>query len=100
MSQHIVLPKTYLTILLALLAFTAITVWVAFVDLAYPWNNIVAVAIAVTKATLVVLFFMHVKYGTRMTKLTVAAALIWLFFLLFITVSDPVTRDWITRLPG
>jgi len=93
--MHIVPPKVYVGILGALFVLTATTVGVAYVNLADPWNNVAAIAIAVTKATLVVLFFMHVKYANRMTKLTVVAALIWLGFLLFITSMDPMSRGWI-----
>ena len=79
-EHHIVSPVIYLTILLALLLFTGLTVWMSFIDLG-EWHiarasrssgiPVVALAIACTKMTLVVLFFMHVKYTTKLTKLTV-----------------------------
>lgn len=86
--HHVVPPKVYLVIFGALMVLTAITVWAAFVGLADPWDDVVALSIAVTKATLVVLFFMHVKYSNRMTQLTVIAAIIFLVILLGITVTD------------
>jgi cytochrome c oxidase subunit IV len=91
--HHIVPPRLYLTILLALLVFTAVTVWVSFVDLG-PLNPIIALAIAATKMILVVLFFMHVKYSTKLTKLTVAAGLFTFLVLVGMTLSDYWTRAW------
>ena len=70
MSEHthtIVGPKVYVTILFALLMGTGLTVWASFVDLGV-WNPVVALAIATTKATLVVLYFMQVKYSTRLNQ--------------------------------
>ena len=74
---------------------TLVTVWVSGFDLG-PLNTVVALAIAGVKATLVVLFFMHVKYGTRLTKLAIIAALYWLGILLALTLSDYFTRSWRT----
>jgi cytochrome c oxidase subunit IV len=91
--HHVVPPRLYLTILLALLVFTAVTVWVSFVDLG-PLNPIIALAIAATKMILVVLFFMHVKYSTKLTKLTVGAGLFTFLVLVGMTLSDYWTRAW------
>jgi cytochrome c oxidase subunit 4 len=77
------------------MALTLVTVWVSGFDLG-PLNTVVALAIAGVKATLVVLFFMHVKYGTRLTKLAIIAALYWLGILLTLTLSDYLTRSWRT----
>ena len=95
MSEHIVPKRTYYLIFLALMVGTAITVAVAFVDLG-PLNTVVALGIAVTKATLVVLFFMHVKYSTRLTWAVVAGSVFWLGILLVLTMSDYLTRVWRT----
>ena len=92
-EHHIVSPKIYLTILIALLVGTALTVWASFVDLGI-FNPIVALAIACTKATLVVLFFMHVKYGTKLTKLTVGAGVFTFLILVGMTLADYFTRAW------
>lgn len=92
-AHHVVPPKVYLWVFGALVVLTGITVWAAFMTMPDPWHDVVAMAIAVTKATLVVLFFMHVKYGTRMTKLTVIAAVVFLVILLGITVTDFWARD-------
>ena len=94
---HQVIPvRVYLAVFTGLLVLTAITVWVAFQHLGDPWNDVVALAIAVTKATLVVLFFMHVKYSTAMVRLTVISAVIFLLMLLGITWSD----YWARKQPG
>ena len=91
--HRVVPPRTYLTILLALLVFTGLTVWVSFIDLG-PFNPILALAIAATKMILVVLFFMHVKYSTKLTKLTVGAGLFTFLVLVGMTLSDYWTRAW------
>jgi len=86
---------TYLGVFLALMLLTGLTVWAAGQDFG-PMNTVVALAIAVTKATLVVLFFMHVKYGTSLVKLFVVAAVVWLGFLILITMSDYGSRGWLS----
>jgi cytochrome c oxidase subunit 4 len=92
-SSHIAPKSLYYTIFTALMVGTALTVWVAFKDLG-PFNSIVAMAIAVTKASLVILYFMHVKYSPKLTKLVVVASVFWLAILLIMTMGDYVTRSW------
>jgi cytochrome c oxidase subunit IV len=92
-GHHVVPPKVYLAVFAALVVLTVITVWAAFMTMPDPWHDVVAMAIAVTKATLVVLFFMHAKYGTRMTKLSVISSVIFLVILLGITVADFWARN-------
>src|ERR1035438_262706 len=77
-AHHIVSPKVYALILLALLVGTATTVWASYVDMGI-FNPIIALAIACTKATLVVLFFMHVKYSSKLTMLTIGAGIFLVF---------------------
>jgi cytochrome c oxidase subunit 4 len=91
MSEHIVSRKIYFAIFGALMVLTVITVLVARVDLG-ALNNIVALTIAVIKATLVVLYFMHVRYSSRLTWVFVLAGLFWLFILMAITLTDYRTR--------
>jgi len=91
MSEHVVSPKVYLLILAALLMGTALTVAVAQTDLG-PLNLAVALTIAVIKATLVVLFFMHMKYSHRLTWIFFAAAIIWLILLISMTLVDVIAR--------
>lgn len=91
MSEHVSSPGLYLGIFLALMVLTMITVWVAFQDLG-PLNDIVAMGIAVTKACLVILYFMHVRYSSRMSKITVVAGFIWLAIMIGITLTDYLSR--------
>jgi cytochrome c oxidase subunit 4 len=102
-EHHIVSPVIYLTILLALLVGTALTVWASYIDLGawqiapgltLFWNPVVALLIACTKMTLVVLFFMHVKYSTKLTKLTVACGFFTFIALIGMTMTDYFTRAW------
>ena len=95
MTEHIVPTRVYYTIFAVLMLCTGLTVWVAFLDLG-PLNTVAALAIAVFKATLVVLFFMHVKYSTRLTWAVVAGSIFWLGILLALTMSDYLTRGWRT----
>ena len=90
---HIVSPVVYIIIFFALLVGTALTIGASYIEMG-PWNPIVAIAIAVTKATLVVLFFMHVKYSPKLTKLTVGAGLFTFLVLIFMTLSDYISRAW------
>ena len=99
MSGHISPKSTYYAVFAALMLGTALTVAAAFVDFPAQLNFPVALAIAVTKATLVVLFFMHVKYGSRLTKLIVGTAFFFLGIMLTLTFSDYLTRGWYTA-PG
>jgi len=90
-SEHIVPPGVYLAIISTLLLLTGITVWAAMVDLG-RFNIVVALVIATTKATFVVLFFMHAKYSHRRTQLVIMAGIFWLALLLFMTLSDYISR--------
>ncbi len=100
MSEHIVPVKIYVTIFLALLVGTALTVMAAFVDFPWQLNTIVAMTIATTKATLVVLYFMHVRYSTRLVWVIVAAALFWMGILFALTLADFYTRPWLSTQTG
>ena len=93
-SDHVVPLKIYFAIFAALMVLTAATVWVAFIDLG-TLNTFVALAIAVTKATLVILFFMHVKYSSKLTWLVVASGFVFLAIMLAFTMSDFVSRGWL-----
>ena len=94
MSEHVTSPKAYLGVFLALMVLTAVTVYVAFLDLG-ALNDVVALSIAVLKASLVVLIFMHVRYSTPFTKLVVVSGVVWLIFLIVLTLSDYLTRGFI-----
>jgi cytochrome c oxidase subunit 4 len=90
---HVVPVGTYLGIFLALIAMTGITTGVAYIDLG-PANTVVALAIAVVKMLLVVLFFMHVKYSPGLTRLVIVAGFFWLAIMVAMTLSDELTRHW------
>ena len=93
MSVHVVPIRIYFVIFASLMILTAVTVAVAYYDLG-ALNTIVALSIAVTKAALVILYFMHVRYSPSLTKLVVAGSFLWLFILLSITMSDYISRAW------
>ena len=82
-------------IFLALLVGTGLTAWVAFFNFPGPLNAIIALTIAVVKATLVILYFMHVRYSSRLIGLIIAAALFWMAILFALTISDYSTRGWL-----
>lgn len=91
MSEVIVSRNTYLAILVALLVLTGVTTTVAFFDLGL-FNPVVAMSIAILKASVVVLYFMHMKYSSRLTMIVGSAALFWLGILLVLTMSDYMAR--------
>ena len=93
-THHVVPVKVYLAIFAALMVLTTLTVWIAFFDLG-PLNTIVALGIAVTKATLVILFFMHAKYSSRLTWLMVSSGFVFVAIMIGFTVADLVSRGWL-----
>ena len=96
-EHHIVSPKIYFAIFTALMVCTALTVLAAEMDLnhIFPGMNIVvALAIATLKASLVVLFFMHGKYSSKRTQMVIICSVFWLAIMLFMTMSDYLTRAW------
>jgi cytochrome c oxidase subunit 4 len=96
MSEHIVPVRIYITIFAVLLVGTALTVAAAFVDFPWRFNTVVALTIATIKATFVVLYFMHVRYSSRLIWVILAAALFWMAILFAFTFSDYMTRGWIS----
>jgi len=95
MSEHILPKRVYYTIFAILMFCTYLTVQIAFLDLG-PFNAVAALAIAVFKAVLVVLFFMHVKYSSRLTWAVVIGSVFWFGILIALTLSDYLTRGWRT----
>jgi cytochrome c oxidase subunit 4 len=108
-GDHIVPVTTYIAVFIGLLVLTGLTTEVAYIDLGrtavgrgheIDWNTVAALAIAVVKMLLVVLFFMHVKYSPKLTKLVVVAGFFWLAIMVSLTLSDVLTRGWTdTSLP-
>lgn len=95
MSEHIVSLKIYVTIFLSLMVGTALTVWAGLTDFPGQLNVIIAMTIAVVKATLVVLYFMHMRYSSRLIWVVFTSALFWLVILFAFTFSDYWTRCWL-----
>ena len=106
-AHHIVPLWIYFLVFAALMVLTWVTVQVSHVDLGTPevltvrihLNVIVALLIAITKATLVVLFFMHVWYSPRLVQIVVGSSIVWLIILIGITISDYLSRGWLGN-PG
>jgi cytochrome c oxidase subunit 4 len=94
MSGHVAPKSMYYSVFAALIVGTALTVGAAEVDLG-ALNNVVMLAIACTKALLVVLFFMHVRWSSRLTWVVAASGFVWLLILFGITMTDYLTRGWV-----
>ncbi len=94
-SESITRPRTFAVIFAALLALTATTAMVSYVDLGW-FNPVVAFMIACAKMLLVALFFMEIRHSSRITKITVGAGLFWFMILITLTLSDYLTRWWPT----
>ena len=96
-EHHIVSPKVYFAIFTALMVCTVLTVLAAEMDLNHIFsgmNIVVALTIATFKAALVVLFFMHGKYSSKRTQMVIICSVFWLAIMLFMTMSDYLTRAW------
>ena len=94
MSGHVAPKSMYYAVFAALMVGTALTVLVAFYDLG-AMNNVLMLGIAMTKALLVILFFMHVRWATRLTWVVAASGFVWLVILFGITMSDYLTRGMV-----
>jgi len=100
MSEHIVSRTVYFVIFGALIFMTIVTYLAARVDFGNEAvNTIVALTIAVIKATLVILYFMHVRYSPRLTWVVVTSGFFWLAIMITLTLSDYLTRTP-SGLPG
>ena len=98
MAGHVVSKKLYILIFATLIGFTALTTGVAFIDLG-KWNTVAALAIAVCKASLVALFFMHLRWSSGLMRMVLLAAFLWFAILITLTLSDVFTRQW-TPVPS
>jgi cytochrome c oxidase subunit IV len=100
-TAHVERTRIYVTIWITLLCFTALTTGVAYIDLGADWNTVVALAIAVCKASLVVLFFMHVRsVSERMVRVVIVTAIFTLLVLIVVSLSDFATRELIPSPPA
>jgi len=93
MSQHVIPKKIYFVVFAALIVLTGVTATVATIDLG-PLNIVVALLIAMGKASLVMLFFMHLRWSTRLMHIVAVASIFWLGILIALTLSDYRTRHW------
>lgn len=91
--HHIVTPLQYTYVFITLLIFTAVTAGVAFIDLKWA-NPVIALAIACFKAVIVVLFFMHAAYQSRLIKMTIGSGIFIFLVLITMTLSDYMSRGW------
>ena len=96
MSSHVHIPKVKILVAVwaTLIVLTGTTAWVSYIELG-EWNIIVALAIALIKASLVAWIFMGVRYSTNLTRLFCVAGLVWLCIMILITFSDYTSRGWI-----
>jgi cytochrome c oxidase subunit IV len=94
MSGHVASVKLYYAVFAALIVGTILTVLVASVDLG-PLNNVVMLTVAFTKALLVILFFMHVRWGSRLTWVIAGSGFVWLIIMFSLTLADYMSRGWI-----
>ena len=92
-QHHIVTPLQYSFVFITLLVFTAITVFAAYLDLHWA-NPVIALAIASFKAVIVILFFMHAAYQSRLIKMTIGAGFFMFLVLVTMTMSDYISRSW------
>jgi cytochrome c oxidase subunit IV len=95
---HVVPPRVYVGIFAALMLLTAVTTWVAFINLG-PLNVVIMLVIAGVKASLVVLWFMHARYESTLTRMAIVGAVFWLLVLVVISASDVFLRARPEALP-
>ena len=93
-THHVAPISMYVGVFLALIVGTILTVVVAKFDLG-PFNNIVMLTVACAKALLVVLYFMHVRWSSRLTWVVAASGFLWLIIMFSLTMQDYLTRGWV-----
>lgn len=95
MTAHEHVRRPYYWVFAILIGLTLLTVGVAFLDLG-PFNTVMALGIASTKAMLVIFYFMHLRQSNALTRLVMGAGVFWLALLISWTLSDYLTRGWYT----
>jgi cytochrome c oxidase subunit 4 len=100
MAERTIAPTTYVIVCIVLVALTVLTVGASFIPAQGVWRIVIGLSIAVCKATLVVLFFMHVLISPRLTWIVILVVCFWLGILLVLTLSDYLTRGMIPFMPG
>ena len=91
MAEHIAPKRIYFLVFGSLLVLTLLTWQIAYINLG-PWNTVVALVIAVSKAGLVATFFMHLRWSGSMMRIAVCAAIFWLAIMITLTLGDALTR--------
>jgi len=92
-EEHVVSPALYVGVFAALMVLTFLTVWASGRDFS-AFNTAIALGIACTKAMLVILFFMHARWSGKLTAIVICSGILFLSFLIGITLSDYLSRDW------
>ena len=101
-KEHLLAVRTYVMVLAALMGLLVMTVAAAFINIDHctsahglgsGWNTAIALTIAIIKGLLILLFFMHVRYGTRLTWAFSAAGFVWLMIMLSLTMTDYFSRN-------
>ena len=93
-AEPVVSVRTYVIVWAALIAMTFATAGIAFIDLGGRWNLVVALLIAIFKTLLVVLFFMHLRYSSRLLWVFACVGVFWLMIMFSLTMADQATRNW------
>lgn len=94
MNEYIVSQHTYYRVFGALLILTLLTWGVSYIPFSPGWSVVIALTIAICKGSLVVLFFMHVRYSNQRIWVFVGAGIFWLVLLIALTLSDYLTRSY------
>jgi len=95
MNRHSSAPqKTYALTLAALLLLLGVTYWISHIDLG-RWNTIVSLSIAIAKAALVALYFMHLRDSSGITRVAAGLGVFWLGILIMLSMTDYLSRGWL-----
>ena len=100
MAERTIAPTTYVIVCIVLVALTVLTVGASFIPAQGVWRIVIGLSIAVCKATLVVLFFMHVLISPRLTWIVVIVSIFWLGLLIGLTLTDYMSRGNVPFMPG
>jgi cytochrome c oxidase subunit IV len=100
MAERILAPGVYVLVFAIMIGLTCVSIGVSFLNLALVWHDLIGLIIATCKATLVVLFFMHVLYSSRLTWIVIVVAVFWMGLLLVLTFSDYLSRGMLSHMPG
>ena len=100
MTERILSPAGYMIVCAALILLTLLTLSVSFLHVEGMWHVVIGLLIGLVKASLVVLFFMHALYSTRLTWSVIVVACFWLLLLLVLTLADYLSRGMVPHMPG